>query len=234
MSIIKPLLFFTLIFISTACGFLIGQQNGNQIIAENKPAKINPDFELFKQLGKKNIRTLNIGQDDDENKKYFVVQKTNEPPIEEHSFSTSDKLTVYDNTGKILYEHRDFGIENIQFGRFVSPTSSEMFFETNGGGTDSNLKILSYKDGKFKEIIDESETQFRGGYFEMLQYRTGMKSPYFKPSQLIVIEQIGGADDNPSASVFRTVDNKFQKVGEFKMQELGDFIESKIQKPNNN
>lgn len=227
----KFLLFVVLISISTACGFLIGRQNGNQTFAETKSVKISPDFELFKQLDEKHIRQVIVGLDED--RKYYVIRAVNQPLSDNTSVSASDKLSVYDNSGKIVYEYSDVGIGNIQFGRFAEPLSSEMYFETNGGGTDNFLKILGFKDGKFKEIIDEDQTQFRGGYFEMIQYRTGIKQPYFKPSQLIVIGQIGGADDNPSASVFRTVDNKFQKVGEFKMQELGDFIESKIQKANN-
>ena len=100
--------------------------------------------------------------------------------------------------------------------------------ETNGGGTDDFLKILDYKNGKFTEIIDESETQLRGGYFTMPQYRTGNKTAYFNPSQLIVIQQIGGAEENPSASVFRYKDNKFQNIGSFSMRDLGDLIEKQI------
>jgi len=62
----------------------------------------------------------------------------------------------------------------------------------------------------------------------MPEYRSGITGAYFKPSQLIVIQQIGGADDRPKASVFRFRENKFQKVGEISMQKLGDSIEKQL------
>ncbi len=57
-----------------------------------------------------------------------------------------------------------------------------------------------------------------------------MKTPYFKPNQIFVIGQLGGADESPSAAVFRFKAGKYQKVGEIRMQELGDFIEKQITK----
>jgi hypothetical protein len=60
------------------------------------------------------------------------------------------------------------------------------------------------------------------------EYRTGVKSPYFKPAQIFIISQIGGMDENPSATIFRLKNGKYQSVGEIKMQQLGDFIEQQI------
>ena len=62
----------------------------------------------------------------------------------------------------------------------------------------------------------------------MPEYRSDLKSAYFNTSQLIVIQQIGGADNDPRASVFRNRNNKFQKVGEISMNELGDSIEKQL------
>ncbi len=54
----------------------------------------------------------------------------------------------------------------------------------------------------------------------MPEYRSGMESPYFKPSQLIVIQQMGGSDPNPSAAIFRHKNNKFQQVGETAAEQI--------------
>lgn len=111
---------------------------------------------------------------------------------------------------------------------YLIRNGTQLLIESNGGGTDNFLLILDYRDGKVVEIIDSTETQMRGGYWMINEYKTGNKTPYFKPSQIFVINQIGGADDNPSATVFRYKDNVYKKVGEIKMQKLGDFIENEL------
>lgn len=228
----KTILFFGAIALSIACGYLIGQQNNNSVNAQKQSIGSSNIFELLKKIKveevKEKIEERFIFVGDDEKKFYGVIRKVNEPPTEDSMFKTSDKLTIYDSFGKSVYEKKDVGIFGVQFERFLRADSREILFSTNGGGTDDFLNILSYKNGKFVEIPDEDFFQYRGGYFTIPQYRTGMQSPYFKPSQLIVIEQSGGGDDNPTAAVFRTQNNKFQKVGEIRMQELGDFIEKQI------
>jgi hypothetical protein len=222
MSIAKTILFLALISFSVAGGFLIGQQNNVVVIAQKQSTKTSKAFELLSKIKAEKIKEIKV-LGDDENKFYGVIREVSE---------TSGKLNIYDESGKSLYEIKDSELENIQSARLLKSDSWQTMFETNGGGTDNFLKILDFKNGKFNEIIDESETQLRGGYFTMPQYRTGNKTAYFNPSQLIVIQQQGGADENPTASVFRTKDNKFQKVGEIRMQELGDFIEKQIAKKN--
>lgn len=228
----KTFLFLGLISLSVVCGYLIGQQKNSTVIAENQSSDSSKIFELLKKIqaeeSKEKIRDRFGFVDDAGNKFYGVVREVNEPPVEDSMFKTSEKLTIFDKTGKIVYETKDVSISGVESERFLRSDSRELMFSTNGGGTDSFLKILSYKNGKFVEIAENEDFQYRGGYFTMLQYRTGMEGPYFKPSQLIIIQQIGGIDTNPSASVFRTTNNKFQKVGEIKMQALGDFIESQI------
>lgn len=218
------------VLVSAACGFLIGQQNVNQTNAQNEPKSKNTKSSLPELLKNENISEVKTFLGEDDKTFYAVIQKLNEKPDEKSTFETSEKLSIFNEDGEIVYEHKDFEIGAIRFSRLLAPDSREMIFETNGGGTDNFLKILSLKNGKFTEIIDETETQMRGGYFNLIQYRTGMKKPYFQPSQLVVIGQIGGADENPTASVFRTVNKKFKKVGEIEMQKLGDFIEQQIVK----
>jgi hypothetical protein len=224
MSIAKTFLFLALIAFSVAGGFLIGQQSNIAVIAKKQSTKTSKPFELLSKIKVEKIKEIRVWGDDDD-KFYGVIREVNES---QSNSETNNKLNIYDESGKSLYETKDLEVANIQSVRFLKPDSRQIMFETNGGGTDDFLKILDYKNGKFNEIIDESETQLRGGYFTMPQYRTGNKTAYFNSSQLIVIQQQGGADENPIASVFRTKDNKFHKVGEIRMQELGDFIEKQI------
>ena len=222
MTIVKIFLFFALISFSVACGYLLGQQTNVAVIAQKSPAKATKNFDLLSKIKEEKIKEIKVWSDfygDDEDKYYVVIRKIAEQ---------SEALTIYDKSGKSLYVTQDSEINNIQSARFMKPDSWQVMFETNSGGTDDFLKILDLRNGKFSEVIDPSETQLRGGYFTMLQYGKNQKTPYGQPSQLIVIQQLGGADENPTASIFRTKDNKFQKVGEIRMQELGDFIEKQI------
>ncbi len=227
MLIGKTFLISTLILLSAACGYLIGQQNNALVNAQKQSIAPLKTFELLHKIKQEKIRDF-IFIGDDETEFYGVIRQINEPPTEDSMFKTSDKLTIYDISGKIVYETKDVEIGGLRSERFLRPDSREIMFSTNGGGTDSFINILSYKNGKFIEIAENEDFQYRGGYFTMLQYRTRMEAPYFKPSQLVVIQQQGGSDSNPTASIFRTEKNKFQKVGEIKMQALGDFIESQI------
>lgn len=231
MSLTKVILSLAVILISVLAGYFIGQntkttsaQIGSQTIEKSK------NYDLLVKLKEEKIRKIQVWNSEDDRTFYGIIREVDEPPYDGSTFKTSDKLSIFDEFGKAVYELKDLGIGGIEFARLLKSDSLEVMVETNGGGTDSFLKILSYKDGKFTEIIDESETQFRGGYFTMLQYRSGMEGAYFKPSQLIVVGQVGGTDTNPTASVFRAKYNKLQKVGEIKMQELGDFIENQISK----
>ena len=228
MKIAKLFLLLVVIFFSVTFGFLLGRQNGVSVSAQKKSSRTAKSSDLPKKLKTekiKEIKTLEI----EENYFYAVIRQTDEPVDADPTLKTSDLLTIYDESGKTIYEYRDFGLSSI---KAVSLTqkSRQIMFETNGGGTDDFLKIIEYKNGGFGDLIAESETQFRGGYFTIPQYRSGGKTPYFNPAQLIVIQQLGGGDENPAASVFRTKDNKFQKVGTVKMQELGDFIENQLAK----
>jgi hypothetical protein len=231
MPIGKTFLFIALISFSVAGGFLLGQQTNIAVIAQKQPAKTPKIFDLIGKLRAEKISEIKVWGDEDE-RFYCVISAVDESPTEDSMFKTSDKLSIYDKSGKIVYESKDFGLGNLDFGRFLKSDESEIMFTTNGGGTDSFLNILSCKNGKFTEIEIGDSAQFRGGYFSLPQYRTGSKTAYFNPSQLIVIHQQGGADENPTASVLRTKDNKLQKVGEIQMRELGDFIESQVSQNN--
>ncbi len=143
--------------------------------------------------------------------------------------SSCQKLSVYDETGKSVFEHKDFVIESFSIDN-LAHKDFQIMITTNDGGTDSFLKIVDFQNGKFTEIIDSRETQMRGGYFTMPEYRSGLVGAIFKASQIFVLQQIGGSDLNPKGAVFRLKNDKYEQVGEIKMQELGDFIEKRIAK----
>ena len=231
MSFAKVFLSFIIILISVMVGYFTGQNTKTVYALPETPTVENlKKCNLLAGLKSQKIKEIKVWNYSDDKKFYGVISQVNEPPSDDSTFKTSDKLTIFDESGKTVYEYRDFEIENFNSARFLKSLSSEIMFEINGGGTDDFLKILSYKDGKFVEVIDSAETQYRGGYFPMIQYRSGMEFPYGKPSQLIIIRQIGGGDSNPNAAVFRTKDDKFQEVGEIEMQKLGDFIEQQLSK----
>ena len=229
MKIVKLFLFFGLIAFLLAGGFLLGRQSNITASAQKTPVRTTARFDLLNKIKEEKIKEIKVLELEEETNLFAVVRETDEPVSKDSTLKTSDQLTIYDESGKAIFEHRDFGIGSIK-GVSFTPRSRQIMIETNGGGTDDFLKIIEFQNGRFSELINESETQLRGGYFTIPQYRTGNKTPYFNPAQLIVIQQFGGGDENPSASVFRTKDNKFQKVGEIKMRELGDFIENQIAK----
>jgi len=226
MTISRKLLFLLIIACAVAGAFLLGQQVSVFTNAQNIPSGAK-NFELLSQIKKEKIKEIRVWETDDGEEFYAAVRETNQPVSKDSTLPVSEQINIYDRTGKSIYEHRDLLIHEVQ-SVSLTPGSWQLMFETNGGGTDNFLKIIEYKNGKFSELIDESETQMRGGYFMIPQYRTGNKAPYFNPSQLIVIQQIGGADENPTAAVFRFQNNKLQKAGSFSMRDLGDLIEKQI------
>ena len=227
MSIRRILLLLIIIACAVAGGFLLGQQTAVFVNAQRKPVKSNKILDLLRQFEKEKIKDFAVLEFDD-NKFYAVIRETDEPLAEDSIIRTSDKLSIFNESGKVVYENRDIKISGLKIERLLKADERELLFTSNGGGTDWYINVLSCKNGKFTEMLDAADTQYRGGYFTMLQYRTGNKTPYFKPSQLILIKQQGGADENPSASVFRAKDGKLQKAGEIKMRDFGDFIEKRL------
>lgn len=228
----KFIFLLVIISFSAACGFFIGQQTKSSASSETPVLSATPVSVETKKPGflkmlkdEKIISFQNWG----DNGYFAIIRRLNEPCDKDYDLNSCEKLSIYDETGKVLYELKDIGINSIDFAR-LKPNSSQLIIETNGGGTDEFLKIVDYTNGKFIELDASEETQLRGGWWTMPEYRSGIETPYFKPAQLITIQQGGGADANPSAAVFRYKNNKFQRVGEFKMQELGDFIERQISK----
>ena len=199
MKIGKTFFYITLITFSITCGFMIGQQTSVPVMAQKQQTKAQKTFELLGKVRAEKISEIKFWGNE-ENVFYCVVRQVEEPPTEDSMFKTSDKLSIFDKSGKIVYESKDFGLGDLEIGRFLKSDASELMFTTNGGGTDSFLNILSVKNGKFTKILTDDDAQYRGGYFTMLQYRKGMSTPYFKPSQLIVIQQQGGADGHKKES----------------------------------
>ncbi len=223
----KFIILIVIISISAACGFFIGQQTKSSASSETLILEDTKKPDFIKVLENEMIRNFQSWENTEGKKSFAVIRQLNEPCDKDYGLSSCEKFSVYDETGKVLYELKDFGINSIDSSRF-KPNSNQLIIETNGGGTDEFLKIVDYKDGKFVELDASLEIQLRGGWWTMPEYRSGITGAYFKPSQLIVIQQIGGADDRPKASVFRFRENKFQKVGEISMQKLGDSIEKQL------
>lgn len=223
---IKQIIFISLaISISALSGFFIGQKN-DTTVAQTKSESID---KLFNILKKENIKVVRRFED---GKQTAILRQLNTPVEKNSILKTSEKLSIYNKEGKEIFSKTDFLIGDFYFSNLAGG-SKQLVIETNGGGTDDFLEIYDLKNGKFEEIINPFETQMRGGYWIMPEYRSGVKSPYFKPSQIFVINQIGGADENPSATIFRLNSGKYKPVGTISMQELGDFIEKQISKPKN-
>lgn len=210
-------------------GFVIGQNTKDiEIISKTQSQKNLTNTEIIKNINNEQIKLIKFLEISDEKKYYATIRRINESPYEnDDCFSSGDKLSVFDENGNSVYELKEFGIDSIDSVR-LKMNFSQFIVETNGGGTDDHLMILDYKDGKFAEMETGNSKQLRGGWWTMPEYRSNVKGAYYKSAQLIVIQQIGGADINPKASVFRNQNGKFQKVGEILMNKLGDFIEKQL------
>jgi hypothetical protein len=225
----KFIILFMTILVSAACGFFVGQQTKSLANSETSNPIENKKPDYLRILQEKNIERFQ-GWENGEGKKFLaVIHQLNELCDKDYILSSCEKLSIYDEFGNGVYELKDFGVSLPDYARLKS-NSFQYIIETNGGGTDESLTIVDYKDEKFVELEIEDDTSLRGGWWTMPEYRSGVAGAYFKPSQLILIQQIGGGDNSPKASVFRHKENKIQKVGEIKMQELGDFIEKQIAK----
>lgn len=224
---LRELIFGSIVFVALGCGYFAGVQQKSDVSAQTNRDEDARALALVQRLRSEKI-VDHLAFDTGLRQFVAIVRKVDAPPVDDSIFKTSQRLTIHDTTGKVVYETTDVAIGGLSVERLLRPDSYELVFSTNGGGTDSNLVILSFERGKFVEIGIEEDLQYRGGYFTLPQYRTGNSGPYFKPSQLILIQQLGGADKNPTASVFRTEKNKFLKIGVMKMQEFGDFIEASI------
>lgn len=201
-----------IISISAVCGLFIGQQSKSSASSETAVVENTKKLDFIKVLQNEKIINFQSFEDIGDEKELFgVVRQLDESCEKDSDLSSCQKFSVYDESGKSLYELKDFTIDSFRTERLIR-RNAQIIIETNGGGTDNFLKILDYKDGKFTEIINSNETQMRGGFWSTPEYR------------------IGGGDENPSATVFRFKDGKYLSVGEFKMQELGDFIEKQIAK----
>lgn len=209
-------------------GFLAGaNQNQPEAAQTQKPKGLELVRRVTADLAAERI-VGHLAFESGEKKFTAIVQSVDEPPVEDSLFKQADKLTIYDESGNSVFDFKDLSIGDLGMERLVRSDSWELTFSSNGGGTDSFLHILKYEEGRFVELGEPDDLQYRGGYLSMPQYRTGVSGPYFKPSQLIVIQQIAGTDVNPSATVLRSEKGKFGRVGEIRMQELGDFIEKSI------
>ncbi len=165
----------------------------------------------------------------DERQFYGFVRESNRIDTKTGFNDIGQTLSVRDKSGSEIFSKRykevaDFSYPNL------TRDSQQLLVETNEGGTDNFLEIYTFRNNRFEPIIDSQETQMRGGYFVIPEYRKGIKSPYFKADEIIVIQQLGGADDDPIATVFRYTENKYEPVGEIRMQQLGDFIEANLSK----
>ena len=228
-SIYKTVALVSLVSLAAAvAGFLAGQSANFPLSqAESRNVENTKTCDLLSKIKEEQIAKIQSWEDENGRRLVAVVRKLDEPCDEDYVLSSCEKLSIYDEKGKAVYELKDFEIRSIEPAR-LKANSRQFIVAANGGGTDDVLKILDYQDGKFTEIVGGTETQTRGGYWTMPQYGSGIVGAYFKPAQLFVIQQIGGADSNPSAAVFRWRENEFQKVGDISMRQLGDFIERRI------
>ena len=225
---LKRLLLFAIILIFCGVVFFIGRNAESldaKVHSESKKEVLNSN--LLKILNDEKIKSLQTWDDENDKKFVGVIRHLDKPFDKDSILPFSEQLNIYDEKGKSVYEFKDISIDSFEFARLKSD-STQMIIESNGGGTDNFLTLVNLKDGKFIELNVEGDTQLRGGWWTMPEYRSDLKSAYFNTSQLIVIQQIGGADNDPRASVFRNRNNKFQKVGEISMNELGDSIEKQL------
>lgn len=225
----KLIFLIAVVSISLTGGFFLGQQTKSSANSESSITADTKKSDLLKILKSENIKSFQRWEDEKDKKFFAVVRQLSEPCDKDYGLSSCQEFSIYDETGKSIFEHKDFVIGSFNM-KNLTRKDFQIIIETNGGGTDNFLKVIDFKDGKFTEIINSNETQMRGGFWTTPEYRSGMKTPYFAPDQIFVTGQNGGADENPSAAVFRFKAGKYQKVGEIKMRELGNFIEKQISK----
>lgn len=233
MSLIKLLFLSSLIVFSGLCGFILSQeqksfQNSELNILLTQPALNTETLNLLKSIKAKKIENILTWNTDDGTSYFGYVQQFNGScKIEDVMLDSCQKLFIYDESGKLIFVKSDVALSF----KIISLTkdSFQILMTTNGGGTDIFLEIVEYKNKKFTEIVDDvNGQQMRGGWWMMPEYRSNNDAPYFKPQQIIAIQQQGGADKNPDAAILRYKNNKFILAGKIKMQELGDFIESRL------
>lgn len=215
-----------LTIIAFICGYLVKGKDSLTIIEMPLPIETSVKSVPPETISPQN-NSIQYWNANDEVTLEIVTKHLTSDCEKDFVINSCEELSILDKNGKRLFHFRDVVFESIQFIN-LTRNGTQLLIESNGGGTDNFLLILDYRNGKVVEIIDSTETQMRGGYWMMNEYKAGNKTPAFKASQIFIVNQIGGADDNPSASVFRYKDDMYKKIGEIKMKKLGDFIDKEL------
>ncbi len=156
----KLIILIAIISISAACGFFIGQQTKSSASSETPILENTKKPDFVKILQDEKIESFKTWEDEKGKKFFGVVHQLNEPCEKGYSLNSCQKFSVYDESGKSVYENKDFVIESFNIEN-LTRQNFQLIIETNSGGTDNFLQIIDYKNGKFAEII---QTQIRGGF----------------------------------------------------------------------
>lgn len=171
------------------------------------------------------VHTWNVTADDevDEHNLFCVVQSFDSHPKYE---GRGVKLSIFDESKALIYEDEFTSIGEIRSlgGRYDSPP--QLILDVNFGGNADFLQILSYRNGKVTEMLNE---MIGSGYEIRPQFRSSV-TPAKENLQVILISNGLASPGEKFASVYRYKNNKYVYVGKYSQKKADDFIERSLSK----
>ena len=136
------------------------------------------------------------------------------------------KLTIFDSSGKPVYEDYFESLIRMYETTALRNSSFQLVFEAVYGGTGTyHLRMLDYRDGKIVKLLDGEDGLFNADAEVRPQFRSDT-IPAKEPFQIMLTEGVGLASPAPKETrVYRYKNGVYRHVGTFPQQKLDDYLE---------
>jgi hypothetical protein len=210
-----------------AIAFVWKKDGSLDITSMSATAKENDRNGLLKQLNDQRIFKIHQWhvEDNEEKNLVCVFQAFDKDPRYDGS---GVKLTILDPSGASVYEGRFSEVQRVYSITALRTLSDQLVIEVGYGGSTSFLHMLDYRNGKVVELINEKESDFDVGAEVRPQFRVGI-SPATEPFQIMLTHGVGLASPaRKYTTVYRYKNGRYQRVGEFALQEADDYVEDRL------
>ena len=96
--------------VSAACGFFAGQQTKSPANSASSISEDTKKSDFLKIFQSENIQKFQSWEGDNGKKFFGVIRQLNEPCDKDYGLSSCQQFSIYDETGKVSYELKDFRI----------------------------------------------------------------------------------------------------------------------------
>jgi hypothetical protein len=188
------------------------------------------DSELIQNLRRENVETFytwHANYVDGKNLLCLVRSFDTDP----HWNGRGMKLTIFDPTGKPIYEDYFESLIRIYETTALRDLSFQLVFEVVYGGTGTyHLRMLDYRNGKIIKLLDGDAGLFNADAQVLPQFRSDT-FPAKEPFQIMLTEGVGLASSAPKETrVYRYTNGAYRHVGTIPRQKLDDYMEDLLKR----